>query len=119
MDERIRNILNEPLGIECGRISNVFLGDCMDFMREIPDNYFDLALTDPPFGIGKDWKKRKRGVIFQQTTYDNSKTPGEEYFKELKRISKHQIIFGYNYFTEYLGSTNHLIIWDKMSANNL
>ena len=58
-------------------------------------------------------------VDFDGTITDKNDTiPNAKYFKELKRVSKNQIIFGYNYYTRYLGSTNYLIIWDKQSANN-
>lgn len=92
--------------------------DCMDYMRTLPDGYFDLAICDPPYGIGADWKKRNKGAVFQQTTYTNDSIPTAEYFAELKRISKHYIIWGWNYYTDILGSTNYLIVWDKMSSDN-
>lgn len=92
--------------------------DCMEYMMNCPDKFFDLAIVDPPYGIGEDWKKRNKGAVFKQTSYKNDAIPNAEYFKELKRVSKNQIIFGYNYYTRYLGSTNYLIVWDKQSANN-
>lgn len=99
-------------------ISNVYNEDCMDYMRNIPDNFFDLAIVDPPYGIGEDWKKRNKGYKFKDTSYKNSPIKDASYFDELKRISKDQIIWGYNYYTQYLGNTNYLIVWDKMSNNN-
>lgn len=90
----------------------------MDYMRNIPDNFFDLAIVDPPYGIGEDWKKRNNGYKFKDTSYKNSPIKDASYFDELKRISKDQIIWGYNYYTQYLGNTNYLIVWDKMSNNN-
>ena len=99
-------------------ISNVYNEDCMDYMRNIPDNFFDLAIVDPPYGIGEDWKKRNNGYKFKDTSYKNSPIKDASYFDELKRISKDQIIWGYNYYTQYLGNTNYLIVWDKMSNNN-
>lgn len=98
--------------------SQIFNCDCMEYMRTLPDNAFDLAISDPPYGIGEDWKKRNKGAEFAETTYKNDQIPDAAFFAELKRISRNQIIFGYNYYTEYLGSTNYLIIWDKMSNNN-
>lgn len=92
--------------------------DCMEYMSQLEDNTFDLAIVDPPYGIGKDWKKRNKGAVFADTTYDNATRPTKIYFDELKRVSKHQIIFGWNYYADILGNTNYLIIWDKMSANN-
>jgi site-specific DNA-methyltransferase (adenine-specific) len=94
----------------------------MNLMPRYPDGHFDLAIVDPPYGIGEDWKKRhwkkSRGRRFDDTTYKNNSIPSIEYFHELRRVSKEQIIFGYNYFTEILGPTNYLIIWDKLSSNN-
>jgi site-specific DNA-methyltransferase (adenine-specific) len=97
--------------------------DCMDLMARYPDKYFDLAMVDPPYGIGKDWKRRKsvysKKRSFPITSYKNDKTPTRDYFDELRRVSKEQIVFGYNYFVEFLGPTNYLIIWDKHSNNNM
>lgn len=90
--------------------------DCMDGMKEFSDKYFELAIVDPPYGIGKDWKKRNNNRDrYIDTTYTNNSIPDEEYFNELKRIAKNQIIWGWNYYTEYLGPTNYLIFWDKVT----
>src|ERR1700685_1785797 len=92
--------------------------DCMEYMKGVPDKFFELAIVDPPYGIGQDWKKRTGNRIkeFKETTYVNSPAT-KEYFDEVRRISSNYIIWGWNYYTEFLGSTNYLIIWDKMSAN--
>jgi len=90
----------------------------MEGMKQFPDKYFELAIVDPPYGIGQDWKKRNNSNKFIETSYDNSSIPDSSYFEELKRISQDQIIWGYNYFTEHLGPTNYLIVWDKISNNN-
>jgi site-specific DNA-methyltransferase (adenine-specific) len=91
-------------------------------MARNPDKHFELAIVDPPYGIGEDWKKRNwkkyRGHKYGNTTYKNEHIPDRSYFDELARVSKNQIIFGYNYFTDILGPTNYLIVWDKMSSNN-
>jgi len=87
-------------------------------MKKYPDKHFDIAIVDPPFGIGADWKKRKRNN-YKATSYTNNNIPCKNYFDELERVSKNYIIFGYNYFTEYLGSTNHIIVWDKIAADNI
>lgn len=89
--------------------------DCMDVLRTMPDNAFDLAIVDPPYGIGDDkltsggtWAKRyKKG----DCSWDIP--PSKEYFEELFRISKNQIIFGGNYFN--LRPTRCFIVWDKIS----
>ena len=98
---------------------NIVCEDCMDLMARYPDGHFDLAVVDPPYGIGQDSKKRRTHRVkqnisaFQETSYKNDKIPERRYFDELRRVSRHQIIFGYNYFTEILGPTNYLIVWDK------
>jgi site-specific DNA-methyltransferase (adenine-specific) len=92
--------------------------DCADLMFRYPDKHFDLAICDPPYGIGEDWKKRHKCQRFKDTTYKNDRIPDKKYFQELFRVSGEQIIFGYNYFTNILGPTNYLIVWDKMSNNN-
>lgn len=99
-------------------ISEVYNMDCMEYMKSIPDKFFELAVVDPPYGIGEDWKKRNKGSSFKETTYKNDSIPSQEYFNQLFRTSKDVIIWGYNYFTNILGSTNYLIIWDKVSNNN-
>jgi site-specific DNA-methyltransferase (adenine-specific) len=90
----------------------------MDMMSRYKDKHFDLAIVDPPYGIGEDWKKRNKSPKFAETSYKNQSIPNRAYFDELFRVSKNQIIWGYNYFTEILGPTNYLIVWDKMSSNN-
>ena len=87
--------------------------DCMDGMKEFPDKYFELAIVDPPYGIKinmnmglKKGQKKKR----DQKSWDNE-IPTADYFKELFRISKNQIIWGGNYFP--LEPTRCFVIWDK------
>ncbi len=96
----------------------IYNQDCMEAMKEMSDNQFDLAIVDPPYGIdwmnqvknpnkGKNWKK------YDYKEWDKN-TPNKEYFDELFRVSKNQIIWGGNYMIEHLYSTPCLIIWDKM-----
>ena len=95
-------------------ISEIHLCDCVDYMRTMPDKFFDLAVVDPPYGIGKDWKKSRKSKFYHhESTYNNSSTPGKEYFAELFRVSKNQIIWGANYYTEFLPARNSWIVWDK------
>lgn len=87
----------------------------MELMAKYPDNYFDLAIVDPPYGIGVNMNAgRKKGEAKRYTDkkWDNS-IPKEEYFKELFRVSKNQIIWGGNYFTEFLTPSMGWIVWDK------
>ena len=91
--------------------------DNMELMAEYPDNYFDLAIVDPPYGIGIDgqkesFKKKQIRKKHDFKKWDNS-IPSKEYFDELKRVSKNQIIWGGNYFTEYLTPTKAWIFWYK------
>lgn len=101
--------------------SEIFNEDCMLGMARYPDKHFDLAIIDPPYGLdtklsigGGSHTKSK--VKFGQRYKENGKTwdkeiPTPEYFEELKRVSKNQIIFGGNYY--HLGPTRGFIIWDK------
>lgn len=101
--------------------SLTFNTDCMKYMRNVPTGYFDLAIVDPPYGIGETWKKITKGRrcdYFPNTTYKNAAVPDARYFRELMRVSKNWIIWGYNYYAELLGNTNYLIVWDKMASNN-
>ena len=106
-------------------VLTVYNDDCMNIMAGYPDGYFDLAIVDPPYGIGEDgeklkeynskpcetWKTRKpKG--YKQKSWDNS-TPEQSYFTELIRVSKNQIIWGGNYFTDYLRPSGGWIVWDK------
>ena len=91
-------------------ISEVFLQDCMEGMKTYPDKYFDLAVVDPPFGIGNF--VQNTGTIRGDAVTWNDKTPNEEYFNELKRVSKHRIIFGANYYNCFEGKSG-AIVWVK------
>ena len=98
-------------------LNQIILADCMDIMRDIPDKYFELAIVDPPYGIGKDGQTKSTGVhggrkAHAHKGWDN-KIPGVEYFTELFRISNNQIIWGGNYFAMYLPSSMGWIFWDK------
>ena len=88
--------------------------DNMELMARYPDNYFDLAIVDPPYGINAD-REHKEGhgwVRRQQKKWDTS-IPNNDYFKELIRVSKNQIIWGGNYFTDNLFPSMGWVIWDK------
>lgn len=95
--------------------------DNMQIMKQYPDKYFDLALVDPPYGISvnmnagrkKDTKSKKRTV----KKWDNE-TPPEEYFNELFRVSKNQIIFGANHMIDKIKINSQCwIFWDKCVAS--
>ena len=98
--------------------------DCMQGMKEFPDKYFDLAIVDPPYGRKEHGGRNRSGYVRQKNgskifvkdgQYENRKwdnePPSEEYFNELMRVSKNQIIFGCNYFDYPL--IGGRIVWDK------
>ncbi len=100
-------------------ISKVILEDCMIGMSRFPDKYFDLAVVDPPYGINRSGQKetftknpKHKRKHFDDKGWDNNR-PHSDYWKELFRVSKNQIIWGANYFTEYLPASMGWIFWDK------
>lgn len=105
------------------RISEVYLEDCMIGMARYPDKYFDLACIDPPYGIGqnrnggksiglrKKWARSYEKEKYTQKDWDLN-IPADDFFLELLRVSKNQIIWGGNYFE--LPATKGIIAWDKM-----
>lgn len=98
--------------------SHFINGDCMDYMRYMPDKSVDLALVDPPYGIGadgnleSDWGKHGGRKAHEKKEWD-SERPSGEYFGELFRVSKNQIIWGANYYPQYLFGTMGWVFWDK------
>lgn len=97
---------------------HIYNMDCMDLMKRYPDKYFDISLVDPPYGIGEKFKGGKTGQInFNEVVNKNwDILPNNEYFKELFRISKNQIIWGGNYFN--LPPTRCFIVWDKIISDD-
>ena len=99
--------------------------DCLEFMKQVPDDYFDLVLTDPPYGINAHKKRGDTGrnSHIKQKEYKggswDTKIPEEEIFKEIFRISKNAIIFGGNYFISSLHNTSSFLVWDKINGDNL
>jgi site-specific DNA-methyltransferase (adenine-specific) len=101
--------------------------DCMELLRQTPDKYYDLCIVDPPYGINMDGGKIGRGTIgkthvCESTNYTkknwDKEIPKKEYFNNLKRVSKNQIIFGANHFIENIHSSNSScwIVWDKLNT---
>ena len=92
----------------CGTL-DLRRADCMDMMAEFPDGYFDLAIVDPPYGIGQDvchtGTKKLKGPIWDK------ETPPQEYWDELFRVSSNQIVWGGNYFK--IPPSRGWIVWDK------
>ena len=90
--------------------------DNMQLMARYPDKYFDLAIVDPPYGINAGKMTMGSGKHnFSKNKNWDSKIPSNEYFNELFRVSKNQIIWGGNYFK--LPLNNNWIIWDKLNPN--
>jgi site-specific DNA-methyltransferase (adenine-specific) len=103
--------------------NKIINADCMDILKQLPDKCIDLVLTDPPYGIGESKGKNKSRVkLAIAKDYGNkdwdSKIPQKEVFDEIIRISKHAIIFGGNYFVEYLKNSPCWIVWDKLNTGN-
>jgi len=99
--------------------SIVFNEDCVQGLKRFADNYFDLAIVDPPYGIGAEnhagnadngWKQ------WDKKSWDNA-IPTVEYFEQLFRVSKNQIIWGGNYFANLLPNSQGWIFWDKGQRN--
>jgi len=97
--------------------SEVYLGDCMDFMAKFPDKFFQLSIVDPPYGIDCDGAKQTSGSHGGRKAHDfkgwDTKTPDKKYFDELYRVSKNQIIWGANYMVEHLKPSMGWIVWCK------
>ena len=96
--------------------SEVHLIDCMEFMRSCKDNQFDLAVVDPPYGIERFKKlsgttRFKSSKMMQEEGLTWDIKPTEEYWNELFRVSKNQIVFGANNFT--MPPSEYFLIWDK------
>ena len=88
--------------------------DCVEYMSGLPAAAFDLAIVDPPYGIGETWNKDKRNLHKGKTkSYRNKQIPDKQYFDQLFRVSKNQIIWGFNYYSHYIPMTNNIIVWDK------
>ena len=85
----------------------------MEAMKEFPDKFFDLAVVDPPYGIEKGFQATSRIAKYGQMDSVNDAKPSREYFAELFRVSKNQIIWGYNHLSELLPSTKEFVFWYK------
>ena len=106
-------------------MSEFYNMDCMVGMKKYPDKYFDLAIVDPPYGIGAGSKKfinrntanERAEKFYKDNDWDKTRPP-KEYFEELFRVSKNQIIWGGNYFVDLLRPARCFIVWDKMTGDN-
>lgn len=87
--------------------------DNMQLMARYPDKYFDLAIVDPPYGIGANKEKEHNGWKSYGVKEWDNEIPKKEYFDELKRVSKNQIVWGGNYMTDFLPPKMCWLLWDK------
>lgn len=107
---------------ELNRLYNM---DCMEAMRQIPDQYFQLAIVDPPYGIGESGAKNgTRSCLATSREYipyygDDDSAPPPEYFAELRRVSRNQVIFGANHFISRIPLDSACwLVWDKENGQN-
>ena len=100
---------------------NLHLGDCMEAMAKMPDKAYDLAIVDPPYGIDvANMNLGKGGGVARNNSYKkgdwDKNTPNSEYWVELFRVSKNQIVWGGNYYD--LPKTKGWVVWKKMDIKN-
>jgi site-specific DNA-methyltransferase (adenine-specific) len=94
-------------------LNRLYHMDCMDGMKQIPDKYFELAICDPPYGIGISNNPVRQ--MHKRKNWDEN-VPKSEYFTELFRVSINQIIWGGNYYE--LPATQNYIVWDKVQPQD-
>lgn len=117
----------------------VIIGDCIDVLKDYPDNYFDLVITDPPYGVGesgkrnktrghpknyvadksKNWHSSQKGVKpVEYGDYNWDQKLSRDHIEEIRRVSKNQIIFGGNYYADWLPPSSCWIVWNKKNGQN-
>ena len=123
-------MLRKEISLEVMQVTEkIYIENCdnMELMARYPDKYFDLCIIDPPYGIGesnkqrknapcKRWKAAKNDIPYEKKEWDKT-IPTAEYWKELFRVSKNQIVWGGNYMTEYLPPRMGWIFWDKKNGD--
>jgi len=99
--------------------------DCMEYMKTCKDNEFDLAIVDPPYGIGESGKTNKSrcklavAKDYKPFAGHDKEPPPQDYFNELKRVSKNHIIWGANHFADRIAAGSPCwIVWDKENGNS-
>ena len=110
------------------RVKQIALNcDCMEYMKTLPDKHFELAIVDPPYGIGNFNMKNGGGTIKRNREQDgdyldvtwNNFTPPPEYFEQLTRVSKERIIWGANYYNCFENGRGALVWYKKIGHPNL
>ena len=102
-----------------GKLGKITLynADCMDILKQTPDKYYSLCIVDPPYGININVsigrRKGNKKSNYHKFAGEDNGIPNEEYFKELFRVSKNQIIWGGNYMTDFLYPSSCWLLWDK------
>jgi len=102
-------------------LGKIWNEDCLNFMRQLPDKCVDLVLTDPPYGIGEDGgacRTRGKSTPNHESMGWDAKRPNAEYFTEIMRVSKNQIIFGGNYFADLLPASRCWLYWRKLMGGD-
>lgn len=96
-------------------MNEIICADCLEVLKSMPDKSVDLVLTDPPYGIGIAANPVRQR--FEREAWDKA-IPAREYFDEMRRVSRNQVIWGGNYFAEYLGNTKRYLVWNKRQPEN-
>lgn len=98
---------------------NIYNEDCLEALKKMKDNEFDLAIVDPPYGIEVNKMTLGGGKYKNKGKSWDSETPPQEYFDELFRVSKNQVIWGANYMIDKIGKPSMgWIYWDKMNGDS-
>jgi site-specific DNA-methyltransferase (adenine-specific) len=99
---------------------NLIHGDCLEAMKQYPDKHFDLAIVDPPYGIGANKMTLGNGKkkVYRGSADWDAAIPKREYWDQLFRVSKNQVVWGGNYMTEFLPPSMGWLFWDKGTGEN-
>lgn len=104
--------------------ATLYNSDCMEYLSTLPDNAFDLAVCDPPYGIKQDgYRENNRSKLATSKNYHKAlwsqKPPSPEYFTELRRVSRNQIIWGGNHLADLIGKKSPCwLVWKKFTTGN-
>ena len=104
-----------------GRMSyELHLGDCLEVMRGMPAGSVDAVITDPPYGIGVNRMTLGNGktAIYRGSDDWDRQSPPPQYFEEILRVSRYQVIWGGNYFSDRLPISRCWLVWDKLTGKN-